>query len=145
MDWIWFPVIAVVAAGFGFAGGWTALAVDRKRRKPEVASSRVAEVVQPPRVREADWSVYWQKDNIWVLTNSGSAKATAVDVQFEHFAVESSNLRSTMATAGEASFSGYLRGKKPVVIISWITEDDEQRGPARRAIPLQGNRRWQDW
>ncbi|MHA7155577.1 hypothetical protein [Arthrobacter sp. TMN-50] len=89
--------------------------------------------------------MYWQKDNIWVLTNTGSAKATTVDVQFEQFAVETSNLRSTMATSGEASFSGYLRGKKPVVLISWTTEDNEQRGPARRAIPLQGNRRWQDW
>ncbi|MBG6180958.1 hypothetical protein [Arthrobacter sp. CAN_A1] len=145
MDWIWFPAIAVVAAGFGFAGGWTALSIDRRRRQPEAAPSRDAEVVEPARAREADWSVYWQKDNIWVLTNSGSAKATAVDVQFEQFAVESSNLRSTMATSGEASFSGYLRGKKPVVLISWTTEDNEQRGPARRAIPLQGNRRWQDW
>lgn len=145
MDWIWFPVMAIVAAGFGFAGGWAAIAADRHRRTPEAATAGQIEVPEPPRLREADWAVYWQKDNIWVLTNTGSAKATAVDVQFEQFAVESSNLRSTMQTSGEATFSGYLRGKKPAVLISWATEDSEQRGPARRAIPLQGNRRWQDW
>lgn len=145
MDWIWIPVLAVVAAGFGFAGGWAAITVDRKRSAPPAPPTREVEPAGAPRVREADWAVYWQKDNIWVLTNTGSAKATGVDVQFEQFAVDSSHLRSTMQTSGEATFSGYLRGKKPVVLISWTTEDGEQRGPFRRAIPLQGNRRWQDW
>ncbi|GAA1116833.1 hypothetical protein [Arthrobacter flavus] len=145
MDWIWFPVMAISAAGFGFAGGWAAIAADRRRRLPEAAASAQVDVAEPPRLREADWAVYWQKDNIWVLTNTGSAKATLVDVQFEQFAVESSNLRNTMQTSGEATFSGYLRGNKPAVLVSWATEGSEQRGPARRAIPLQGNRRWQDW
>ncbi len=145
MDWILIPVLAGVAAGFGFAGGWAALAVDRKRSTPAAAPTPVVEPAEAPREREADWAVYWQKDNIWVLTNTGSAKATGVDVQFEQFTVDSSHLRSTMQTSGEATFSGYLRGKKPAVLISWTTEDNEQRGPFRRAIPLQGNRRWQDW
>ncbi|WP_026552460.1 hypothetical protein [Arthrobacter sp. H20] len=145
MDWFWFPVMAVIAASCGFAGGWAAIAVDGKRRKPHVVPNREVDVAEVPRVKEADWSVYWQKDNIWVLTNTGSAKATAVDVQFEQFTVETSNLRGTMQTSGEASFTGYLRGKRPAVLITWTTIDDEQRGPARRAVPLQGNRRWQDW
>lgn len=130
----------VAAAGLGFLGGWGAVVLDRRRWVREVELTKEAALaLEIEQGKEADWAVTWLRGDTWVLTNTGTAKAHAVDLQLEQFELQRSNVRNPMYESEEASFIGSPTGVGAAALISWTNKRNERMGPVKRAIPLKNH------
>ena len=139
MEWgTYLVVVAVLAAGLGYAGGHAALRTERRRRP----------VAEAPPVG-ASFRLEHQDGLTWSLINVGDAPGAVVRVlpfvdgleQWppQAFAGQvqtaTSKLLPTLSPKDAMSvwFSHYDVGLQ--VLVSWTTEDDVRMGPVRLAVP----------
>ena len=137
MEWGLVLLVAVLASGFGFAGGHLAVVSDRRRRTPTVDAPHAA------------FALEHQEDNTWSLVNIGKGHGALVSVvPFSegienwpprlvdgHVESVSSEILPTLGPGQSMSvwFSRFEPGQQ--VIVSWTSEDNVRRGPVLLDLP----------
>ncbi|MBB3327153.1 hypothetical protein [Microlunatus antarcticus] len=139
MEWGFYLVGVVLAAGLGFAGGQVALLSDRRRRATEPES----------RTPEARFRLEHLDGLTWALVNVGDAPGSLVRVLpfvdgLEQWPPQpvagqvetaTSELLPTLAPHESMSvwFSRHDPGRQ--VIVSWTAENNVRMGPVRLDVP----------
>jgi hypothetical protein len=100
---------------------------------------RLLDEMAADRRRSADWLVTPTNGITWILTNTGDATATDIELGAENCQLASPTDRFTLDRAESVSVRvgvGINREGDPQLLISWTTHRDQRIGPVRRLLPL---------